>query len=173
MNNNEEILDAIEILVNKAIEDNSTKIQNGTVSSVSTNNKCTLFVNGKDLPNVQYYGGQPIINRQYRVFIPNGNPSRAFIIVPEERQDFFKDLGYEPIKSTADDTTIKWGSLGNGSSFYGHTGIINDQPSQYGFLINYVYGSDVFQLWNIQATGGVYRRSGNSAGWSGTWVRIG
>lgn len=72
-----EILDSIEIIVNKAMED-STKIQNGNVLGV-TGNTCTIEINGKTFTNIPYYGNEPVVNKQYRVFIPDGNMSRAFI----------------------------------------------------------------------------------------------
>lgn len=75
-----EILDAIEIMVKQAVEDNTTKIYTGVCKTVSTTT-CTLTINGKDNA-VKYYGGTPIVGNVYQVFIPFGNMSAAFIIVP-------------------------------------------------------------------------------------------
>ena len=80
-------------------------------------------------------------------------------------------LGENPIKTTADDTTSRWANLGSGYAWYNAGGLLNDQPAQYGFLLNYVNGSDVFQIWNTQSNGPMYTRSGNASGWGGSWKR--
>lgn len=51
-------------------------------------------------------------------------------------------------------------------------GLLNDQPAQYGFLLNYVNGSDVFQIWNTQSNGPMYTRSGNASGWGRSWTKL-
>lgn len=80
-------------------------------------------------------------------------------------------LGENPVKSTADDTTDRWYRIGSGYAWYSAGGLLNDQPAQYGFLLNYVNGSDVFQIWNTQSNGPMYTRSGNASGWGGSWKR--
>lgn len=75
-----EILDAIEIMVKQVVEDNTTKIYTGVCKSISTST-CVLTINGKD-NTVKYYGGTPTVGTVYQVFIPFGNMSVAFIIVP-------------------------------------------------------------------------------------------
>ena len=80
MNLANDILDAIEIIVDKKIKDNTAQIYQGICKSVS-GNACTLTVNGKD-NTVQFYGSTPTIGSIYRVFVPSGNMSMAFIICP-------------------------------------------------------------------------------------------
>lgn len=75
-----DILDAIEIMVKQVVEDNTTKIYTGICKTTGVNN-CVLTINGKD-NTVKYYGGVPIVGTVYQVFIPFGNMSAAFIIVP-------------------------------------------------------------------------------------------
>lgn len=75
-----EILDAIEIMVRQVVEDNTTKIYTGVCKAISTST-CSLLINGKE-NTVKYYGGTPIVGTVYQVFIPFGNMSAAFIIVP-------------------------------------------------------------------------------------------
>lgn len=75
-----EILDAIEIMVKQVVEDNTTKIYTGVCKTVSTST-CSLLINGKE-NIVKYYGGTPTVGAVYQVFIPFGNMSTAFIIVP-------------------------------------------------------------------------------------------
>lgn len=75
-----EILDAIEIMVRQVVEDNTTKIYTGVCKTVSTST-CSLLINGKE-NTVKYYGGTPTVGTVYQVFIPFGNMSAAFIIVP-------------------------------------------------------------------------------------------
>lgn len=81
-------------------------------------------------------------------------------------------LGENPVKSTADDTTDRWYRIGSGYAWYCAAGLMNDQPAQYGFLLNYVYGSDVFQIWNTQSNGPMYTRSGNASGWGRSWAKL-
>lgn len=81
-------------------------------------------------------------------------------------------LGENPVKSTADDTTSRWANLGSGYAWYSAGGLLNDQPAQYGFLLNYVNGSDVFQIWNTQSNGPMYTRSGNASGWGRSWTKL-
>lgn len=81
-------------------------------------------------------------------------------------------LGNQPISAVANDTTANWANLGSGYAWYSADGLLNDQPAQYGFLLNYVNGSDVFQIWNCQNSGPVYTRSGNASGWSGSWKKL-
>lgn len=75
-----EILDAIEIIVDKKIQDNTAQIYRGVCKSITTTT-CTLTINGKD-NTVKYYGGTPIVGTVYQVFVPSGDMSTAFIIVP-------------------------------------------------------------------------------------------
>ena len=75
-----DILDAIEIMVKQVVEDNATKIYTGVCKTIGTGN-CVLTINGKD-NTVKYYGGVPVVGTVYQVFIPFGNMSAAFIIVP-------------------------------------------------------------------------------------------
>ena len=81
-------------------------------------------------------------------------------------------LGENPVKSTADDTTDRWCRIGSGYAWYCAAGLLNDQPAQYGFLLNYVNGSDVFQIWNTQSNGPMYTRSGNASGWGKSWTKL-
>ena len=85
---------------------------------------------------------------------------------------YFPFLGENPVKSTAADTTANWAALGSGYAWYCTGGLLNDQPAQYGFLLNYVNGSDVFQIWNSQNSGPMYTRSGNANGWGGSWKKL-
>jgi hypothetical protein len=81
-------------------------------------------------------------------------------------------LGNQPISAVANDTTANWANLGSGYAWYGTCGLLNDQPAQYGFLLNYVDDSDVFQIWNTQSNGPMYTRSGNASGWGRSWTKL-
>ena len=81
-------------------------------------------------------------------------------------------LGNQPISAVANDTTANWANLGSGYAWYSAGGLLNDQPAQYGFLLNYVYGSDVYQIWNTQSNGPMYTRSGNASGWGRSWAKL-
>ena len=73
-----EILDAIEIIVDKKIKEQTTQIYPGICKSVN-GNSCVISINGKD-NTVQFYGSAPNVGAIYRVFVPYGNMSMAFII---------------------------------------------------------------------------------------------
>lgn len=73
-----EILDAIQILIGRALE-STTKIYNATCRGLVSNNVATMRVNGVDT-RVVFYGDAPEVNKQYRVFVPEGNMSNAFMI---------------------------------------------------------------------------------------------
>ena len=78
-----------------------------------------------------------------------------------------------PMTSIEEDTVQNWVKMNNNVFWINTAGIITDQPSTYGFLLNFVAFSDVFQIWHTQKNGGLYIRSGNSSGWAGTWTQIG
>ena len=73
-----EILDAIEIMLDRALA-NTTKIYGGLCKSVVSKNVAKMLINGIET-NVQYYGDAPTVNKQYRVFVPEGNMSNAFMV---------------------------------------------------------------------------------------------
>ena len=73
-----ELLDAIEIIVDKKVRENTAQIYPGICKSVS-GNSCVMSINGKN-NTVQFYGSAPAVGAIYRVFVPNGNMSTAFII---------------------------------------------------------------------------------------------
>lgn len=77
-----DFLDAMSVLVQKAI-DVSTKIYGCVVVSVDIAQKiASVKINGK-VNDVQYYGTAPTIGNVYRVFVPQNDMSRAFIITGE------------------------------------------------------------------------------------------
>lgn len=82
MDTNNEILDAIEILADKKIGDNITKVLTGICTSVNINkNTCVMDSNGV-ISTVQFYGNPPEVNELYRIFVPSNNMPRSFIVVP-------------------------------------------------------------------------------------------
>lgn len=72
-----ELLDAIQILIDKSIADRSTRITGGAVKSAS-GGLATVTINGYDY-SIPYSGTAPTVGSTVRVFIPNGNMSDAFI----------------------------------------------------------------------------------------------
>nr|DAG64395.1 MAG TPA: tail fiber protein [Caudoviricetes sp.] len=82
MDTNNEILDAIEILADKKIGENITKVLTGICTSVNINNNtCVMNSNGVS-GTVYFYGSPPEVNGLYRIFVPSNDMSRAFVIVP-------------------------------------------------------------------------------------------
>lgn len=72
-----ELLDAIQILIDKSMADRSTRITGGAVKSAS-GGLATVTINGYDY-SIPYSGDAPKVGSTVRVFIPNGNMSDAFI----------------------------------------------------------------------------------------------
>ena len=84
----------------------------------------------------------------------------------------FKVLAQNATNGVANDTTAKWVELGPGYSFFSQDEQLVDQPQTYGFVLNYVYGSDVFQIWSSQNQGPIYYRNGNAGGWGNSWRKF-
>lgn len=79
MDAQKEILDAIEIIVDKKLQ-NVAQIYRGVVKAVNTTVKqVVVLVNGEE-HHMRYYGDTPIANLSYPVFVPNNNMSLAFMI---------------------------------------------------------------------------------------------
>ena len=82
-------------------------------------------------------------------------------------------LGENPLSSIKEDTTAKWQSLGSGYAWFYTNNLMTNQPATYMFVINYAFGSDVFQIGSIQSNDGtVYIRSGNYGGWHKNWTPL-
>ena len=87
--------------------------------------------------------------------------------------NFMYVKGTNTIGSVNDDTTANWGAQGNSVHWYGGVeGLLHDQPSSWGYLLNIGQGAEVHQLWMTQASGNLYHRGGNGSGWSGSWKTI-
>ena len=83
-----ELLDAIEIIVDKKVRENTTQIYPGICKSVS-GSSCVMSINGKD-NTIQFYGSIPTVGAIYRVFVPSGNMSMAFAITGnDDRKDLY------------------------------------------------------------------------------------
>ena len=86
-------------------------------------------------------------------------------------------IGYEPIKTTEDDTVANWKALGSGFAIYTTTRL-HGQPTDYGFVVQYVYNSLLYQEFHSMPTGGQWYRKGNNTGWwndatnKGTWRKV-
>lgn len=74
-------------------------------------------------------------------------------------------IGQNPVTTPTDDTVETWRAIGNGFAIYTQNGCLLNQPSQYGFLIQYTAQSDLMQLWMTTMNGPIYYRNGNAKGW--------
>lgn len=90
----------------------------------------------------------------------------------KEAFDNLAFLGNNPISSTSEDTTQKWGELGSGYAWYTTDGLLINQPFQYMFVINYIQDKDVFQIGYEQKVGTIYYRGGNYSGWIMNWTPL-
>jgi hypothetical protein len=78
MDVNNEILDAIEIMVSRAMK-NSAAIYICRVVSVNADKTCVVAANGGEY-TVKYFGTMPQINSAQPLFVPYSNISKAFLI---------------------------------------------------------------------------------------------
>lgn len=78
MDVNSEILDAIEIMVGRAMK-NSAAIYTCRVVSVNADKTCVVAANGGEY-TVKYFGTMPQINSAQPLFVPYSNISKAFLI---------------------------------------------------------------------------------------------
>lgn len=84
----------------------------------------------------------------------------------------FVTYGANTIDKVADDTATNWATKGDSVHFYSTADLLNDQPSQYGFLFNMAYGSsELHQIWAAHA-GSLAHRYGNAGGIEKTWRTI-
>ena len=82
-------------------------------------------------------------------------------------------LGNNPISSTEEDTPQKWLELGSGYAKFDTNNLMNNQPEQYMFVINYSHESSaIFQIGSLQSGNGLYYRTGNYNGWAVNWTPL-
>lgn len=82
-------------------------------------------------------------------------------------------LGDNPTGGVDNDTVDTWLELGYGVAWISEPNQVNDQPAQYGFIINYAHNLDVFQIFQDQMNGDTYLRCGDrNASWMRSWSRI-
>lgn len=85
--------------------------------------------------------------------------------------DTLQRKGHNIINNVTDDTTENWAAQGTSFHWYNTLDCLNDQPAQYGTLMNFVSWSDVAQFWMIWSR--LYYRTGNVDGWMGdSWIEI-
>ena len=104
----------------------------------------------------------------------NTNGTNADLTIPYATKATYLTTSTNTITTTTNDITSEWGVLGNSVHMYSENNQLNNQPSQYGLLLNLAYGSDVHQIWATQSTGSLYHRGGNATGWanSSNWITI-
>ena len=110
-----EILDAIEIVADKKIREQTTQIYPGICKSVN-GNSCVMSINGKD-NTVQFYGSAPNVGAIYRVFVPYGNMSMAFIITTNGGGS--SAFGVSSVNGLTGDVNLTAGDVGAAPAGYG------------------------------------------------------
>lgn len=126
INEANELLDAIEILVEKSAKNNAV-IYSGIVTEISTS-VCTMKINGNTYSNIVYYGGTPIVGNAYRVFVPFGNMSQAFTLIFADTSP--GESGVQSVNGKTGDvvlTAVDVGALPSGTKIPNKTSdLIND-----------------------------------------------
>lgn len=97
-------------------------------------------------------------------------------IFEQLREDLTSNItffGDNPTGGVDNDTVDTWLGLGCGFAWISESNQVNDQPSQYGFIINYAHHMDVFQIFQNQMDGNTYLRCGDrNSSWFRSWSRI-
>lgn len=100
------------------------------------------------------------------------NPVQNKVVTNALNNKLDKIGATNPISSPANDTVENWINLGCGTFWFSKTGCLINQPSQYGFLQNFVQSADVHQVFYIQTGGQMYHRGGNANGWATSWRKM-
>lgn len=86
---------------------------------------------------------------------------------PEKTMKNLTYKGVNVINADDDDTTTKWGSLGNLSTVFYNTDSALTKPTNYGFMLNVSdSASEIHQMWFEQSGGTIYHRGGNHIGFA-------
>lgn len=95
---------------------------------------------------------------------------------PQKERNSFVFLGDNPTKGKANDTVAFWASQGPGFAWFYETSMLNGDPPQYGYLLNFCNegNSDIHQLYLSQRFGSVCHRSCNGAdvAMPSTWTAL-
>lgn len=99
---------------------------------------------------------------------------KTYEVVDETaRENAKKLIGENPTGGRGNDTSSFWTAKSPGYYWISQTDQLVNQPSQYGFLINYVSDTDVFQIFRDQTDGLTYFRSGdNINNWFRHWTKV-
>lgn len=80
---------------------------------------------------------------------------------------------YNITGGASNDTRQFWSDKGTGVTYFNNTGMVQGQPSQWGFITSLVYGSEVNQIWHTQGEQGLQWRVANSSfSTMPTWTKI-
>ena len=135
-----------------------------------------LYGSGKEYINYRYWsvwkGWKQVHNDFNTISVEQGGTNAINATDARKNLGAFGFIGTNPITTTATDTTTAWKEKGLGYAWYSQSGQLNNQPSTYGFLLNYVNNGDIFQIWRAQSGGPTHWRSGNGSGWGNTWAKV-
>lgn len=71
-----------------------------------------------------------------------------------------------PTTTSTDNCTSYFNKRGSHIYWYSIAGLINGQPSQYGYILDIGDNAERHQIWMTQNTGSLYHRGGNGNGWA-------
>lgn len=95
------------------------------------------------------------------------------IVDEAARESAKKFIGENPTGGVANDTPVFWGAKEPGYYWISELSQLVSQPSQYGFLINYVTDTDVFQIFRDQNSAKTYFRGGDQVNaWFQSWTMV-
>lgn len=146
----------------------------GTVTAVNADGTMDVTIGGATLPSVRALSSalDAKVGDRVRVDYLGTDAVVAGIRAADNRPLLMRDLGTNPVKTTATDTTQTWNAMGSGVAWYNVAGQLNGQPSRYGFLLSETNGYDTAQIWKEQRDGGLYVRGGNLSQGLTSWHLI-
>lgn len=97
--------------------------------------------------------------------------NRNFENLPEARQNI-NFIGLNPITSPNEDTIENWAVLGTGVAYINSNGMLIDQPTTNGFIVNKVHNKVIHQTFYMRGGGKTWVRSGTSSGWNTSWIEL-
>ena len=144
-----------EIVIPKALQDSDGKKFQDTYAK-----KADLTSGAITVKNATKAASADTLSKELPINLGGTNANNR----PDAIKNLFC-LGYNPIKTEAEDTPANWKRLGTGCAFYdtvAYEGVkLKNMPSQYGTLVSFVHGEEIFQIWKNPHDFITYTRTGN------------
>lgn len=147
-----------------------------TATATKSGNSYTATVSLTGLDYMTSYTYQAIVNDSINTVTTDEYKVRSTPVFDWDADDFNfnvpvsfqKGLHFSSLNpnTLAEDTVPYWRARDNSLTVYSTSGLLNQQPGQYGLLLNLHASGEVHQLWLGQSHGSLAHRGGNGNGWA-------